>query len=246
MNWRRLITLIVGLAIAVGGCAAQSTLPAGRTAIDQYREISTRHASELRTYAALLRVKLKRDRRIDDFRVEIFSRKQDELSLYVRGFLGSAVFKAVVRGNELECYFPREKRYFRGLVDDLESGELSESKHIINLLLSFYRGRYEISDSGMWITQFKKGGKNFQVRMVDSLHAFRFDSKLRAQAGFPNLRAQNIKLESRDRSFIANIEVQNSSFNREIPDEKFALEIPESSVVLTREDLANLLTGLSQ
>jgi len=246
LNWRRLITLIAGLAIAVGGCAAQSSLPAGRTAIDQYREISTRHASELRTYAALLRVKLKRDRRIDDFRVEIFSRRRDELSLYVRGFLGSAVFKAVVRGNELECYFPREKRHFRGLVDDLESGELSESRHIIDLLLSFYRGSYEISPDELWTNQVKKSGKNFQVRMVDSLHAFRFDSNLQAQKKFPSLRAENIKLESRDRSFVANIEIQNSSFNREIPDEKFALEIPESSVVLTREDLANLLTGLSQ
>lgn len=221
-------------------------MPANRTSILQYREFSAQHASELSTYAALLRVKLKRERRIDDFRVEIFSRTPDHLSLYVRGFLGSGVFKAVVQGNEFECYFPREKRHFRGSVDDLESGALAESRHIIDLLLSFYRGSYEISDNGLWRTEVKKGGKNFQIKMVDSLHALRFESKLRAQKEFPNLRAESIRLESRDRVLVANIEIQNSSFNREIPDEKFSLEIPVSSVVLTREDLADLLTSLSQ
>lgn len=238
--------MIVAVAIVIGGCAAQSTLSSGRTNIEQYRRASVQQAGELSTYAALLRVKLKRDGRIDDFRVEIFSRSPGELSLYVRGFLGSAVFKAVVKGSELDCYFPREKRYFRGLVDDLESGELTASRHIIDLLLSFYRGSYEISGDELWLTQVKKGGKSYQVKMVDSVHAFRFESKLRSQSTFPQLRAENIKLESRDRSFLANIEVQNSSFNREIPDEKFALAVPESSAALTREDLANLLMGLSQ
>ncbi len=214
--------------------------------MDQFREISSRHSKELSTYAALLRVKLKRDRRVDDFRVEIFSRQDDQLSLYVRGFLGSAVLKAIVSGDTFECYFPREKRYYRGMVGDLETGALAESRHIIDLLLSYYRGSYRISQDSSWQMQLTKGGKNFQFKMVDTLHALRFESKLRSRVEFPYLQAESFKLESRDRSFIANISIQSSSFNQVIPNEKFALEIPNSAFELTREDLADLLTNLAQ
>lgn len=221
-------------------------MSSGATPVDQFREISVRHSEELATYAALLRVKLKRDRRIDDFRVEIFSRRADRLSLYVRGFLGSAVFKAIVSGDTLVCFFPREKRFFRGLVGDLESGSLSESRHIIDLLLSFYRGGYAISDESVWRAQVKKQGKDFKLQMIDTLHAFGFESRLRSSSDYPYLQAESIELESRDRSFIANIAIQKSSFNRTIPDEKFALEIPDAAVEMNREDLADLLTNLAQ
>lgn len=214
--------------------------------MNQFREISVRQSEELSTYAALLRVKLKRDRKVDDFRVEIFSRQNDQLSLYVRGFLGSAVLKAVVSGDTFECFFPREKRFYRGLVSDLETGSLSGSQHIIDLLLTFYQGGYELSDGEAWRTQVKKGGKNYRLKMVDTLHALRFESKLRSQEEFPYLRAETIKLESHNRSFMANIAIQSSSFNRTIPEEKFALNIPETAVALTREDLAELLTNLAQ
>lgn len=237
---------MVCLALTLVGCSAGTTLSSGASPIEQFREISVRQSEELSTYAALLRVKLKRDRKVDDFRVEIFSRQDDQLSLYVRGFLGSAVLKAVVSGDSFECFFPREKRFYRGLVADLETGSLSESRHIIDLLLAFYRGSYEVREDGVWRIQMKKGGKNFRLKMVDTLHALHFDSKLRSQEEFPYLRAENIKLESRDRSFMANIAIQSSSFNRTIPEEKFALEIPDAAVVLTRDDLAELLTNLAQ
>ena len=40
--------------------------------------------------------------------------------------------------------------------------------------------------------------------------------------------------------------MQSDSYNREIPAEKFKLEIPPGAFVLTREDLADLLTNLAQ
>lgn len=248
IDLKRLIlpTVIAGIVLAIVGCSAGHTLSNGTAPNEQFREYSARQSEELSSYAALLRVKLKRDRRVDDFRVEIFSRQDDQLSLYVRGFLGSAVLKAVVSGDSFECFFPREKRFYRGLVADLETGSLSDSRHIIDLLLSFYRGSYEVSEDGVWQTQIKKGGKSFRLKMVDTLNALRIESKLHSREEFPYLRAENIKLESRDRSFIANIAVQSSTFNRMIPEEKFALEIPDVAVVLTRDDLAELLTNLAQ
>lgn len=246
MNPRTLAIIVISLSLVFVGCSTNRLGSPGVSPLEEYREISARHSEELSTYAALLRVKLKRQQRVDDFRVEIFSRGDDRLSLYVRGFLGSAVFKAVVSGDTLICLFPRENRYFRGRVEDLESGSLADSRHIIDLLLAFYRGNYAIADGGEWNTQMKKKGRSFDLKMVDTLQALRFDAHVRAAESYPYLQAETIKLQSRDRSLMVNIAIQSSSFNRTIPEEKFAMDISGTAAALSRDELSELLTGLSQ
>ena len=177
----------------------------------------------------------------------IFSRKSDQLSLYVRGFLGSAIFKAVVNADTLVCYFPRENRFYRGEVADLESGALKDSRHIIDLLLAFYRGSYELSDDPIWHSRIKSKGKGYEMTCVDTLHGLKFESFLKSDVvEYPYLSAENIRLVSADRSFLTNITVQSRSFNREIPDEKFVIDISPTAMLMTREDLADLLTNLAQ
>ncbi len=165
----------------------------------------------------------------------------------MRGFLGTSVFKAVVRGDALACYFPREGRFFQGEVADLESGSLSESRHVIDLLLSFYRGTYKLGEDDVWNRRVTHKGQGYEVVLVDTVQALRFDARLNSSdETFPYLRAETIKLTTREKSFMANIGVKSSSFNRAIPNEKFELEIPESAVRLSREDLSDLLTNLGQ
>lgn len=167
--------------------------------------------------------------------------------MYVRGFLGTAVFKAVVVGDLLTCYFPREKRFFSGEVADLETGSLADSRHIIDVLLNYYRGSYELPDAGAWEKSVGRQKRTFDVELIDSVHQLKFDSRIIAHPNkFPYLRMETIMMESADRSFQANIAVQSDSYNREIPAEKFNLEIPPGAFVLTREDLADLLTNLAQ
>ncbi len=231
----------------VFGCAGNNVATQKTSAESQFLELAERHSTELTSHAALLRVKVKRDRRIDDFRVEIFSRQGGDLSLYVRGFLGTAVFKAVVSGDLLTCYFPREKRFFSGQVEDLETGSLSDSRHIIDVLLNYYRGGYELPTGEAWEVHVSKKKRAFAIDLVDSIHWLKFDARIISNPKkFPYLHMETIKLESSDHGFMANIAVQSSSFNRELPDEKFELDIPEGAFVLTREDLADLLTNLAQ
>jgi hypothetical protein len=233
--------------LALAGCAAQGSALEPTSAKQRYNELAARQLESTTSYAALLRTKLKRGRRVDDFRVEIFSRKPDQLSLYVRGFLGSAVFKSVVNGDTLICYFPRENRYYRGEVADLESGALKDSRHIIELLLAFYRGSYELSDDPVWHSRIKSKGKGYELTSVDTLHSLKFESFLKYSIGeYPYLSAESIRLISADRSFLTNVAVQSRSFNREIPAEKFVIEIPPTAMLMTREDLADLLTNLAQ
>lgn len=229
------------------GCAGNNVATQKTSAESQFRDLAARHSTELVSHAALLRVKVKRDRRIDDFRVEIFSRQGGDLSLYVRGFLGTAVFKAVISGDLLTCYFPREKRFFSGQVEDLETGSLMDSRHIIAVLLNYYRGGYELPEGGMWERHVVRTKRAFDIQLTDSVHRLRFDSKIMSNPNkFPFLRMETIRLESSDQSFMANIAVQSSSFNRAIPDEKFELQIPDGAFVMTSQDLAELLTNLAQ
>lgn len=241
-----IIALLITLALLAGCAGYKATTHDFQSAAD-YESLVTRQSGELQSYASLLRVKLKRDDRIYDFRAEIFSRSGNEISLYVRGFLGAAGFKAVVNREYLECYFPREKRFFKGQVDDLESGELNGSRHIVRQLLAFYYADYAITDSARWSTAISRKGRVFNISRTDTVHDLRFDATIAASdKEFPYLSAENIKLESQDRSLMVNVEVSSRSFNREIPDEKFELDIPQSATAMTKEELSDLLTSMGQ
>lgn len=226
------------------GCAAHSvstTTPPTATT-----ELIARHDSALTSYAALWRVKMQRNGKFDDFRVEVFSRDRDEVSLYVRGFLGQSALKAVIVGDSLTAYFVKGKRYYSGRRDDLDTLSLRDTEPIVDFIMALMRGSLMPPGDSRWSARFKDNGRNLNWQLHDLNHGLEIRLRGRLDAReFPHHRATELEMTSADKEFRARIEILSASFNREIPAEKFLIEIPKSAVPLSREELVEMLTGLA-
>jgi hypothetical protein len=206
----------------------------------------SRHDSTLTTYAALWRIKMQRESRFDDFRVEVFSRRPRETSLYVRGFLGQSALKAIVRGDSLQAYFVRDQRYFHGTRADLDTLSLHDSEPVVLALLAIMRGSLSPPSDSLWelVAHGSRSKLDWRLHERRSHFEVRVRGKS-SEAAFPHIRISEIELISADKKFRARIDIQSASFNRDLPAEKFMIEMAPSATSMTRDELVDLLTGLS-
>lgn len=237
----------VGMAglLILSGCAARGVLTDSPS--PELQQLVNRQESEAHTFAALVRVKAQRDGKYDDFRVEVFSVAPARISLYLRGFLGQSVLKAVIIGDSLTAYFPRENRFFHGSRRDLDAGQLQQSTHVIDALLALLRGTILLPDTSRWQVDYRQSNSLLRQRAVDREHGFALNARIGIDANHtPPLEPDEAELLSRDNRFRARLDFQSVSFNREIPAAKFALEIPPTATAVSRDEVVELLTGMSQ
>ncbi len=241
---RPLLLLIWAGFLAIGGCASTavtSARPDGRL-----WELITRQNSELTTFASLVRVKLQRDGRFDDFRVEVFSESDQRLSLYVRGFLGQAVLKAIIAGDSLTVYFARENRIFVGFRSDLDVGELRQASHIVDVVLTLLHGYVPAPDETQWKSHFRTSKQLLRLQLIDGEQEFEINGRIAIkEQETPPLEIDELELLSHDRRFRARLDFQSVTFSRELPAAKFAIEIPPTAVKMSRDEVVELLTGLT-
>lgn len=239
----RLATIL--LLTTLLGCAGRSVLSDYPDRKVGFASLVDRQNQELESFASLLRVKLSREGRIDDFRVELFSR-DSLLSLYVRGFLGKSVLKAIIKGDSLEVYFLSEKRYFLGLVSDLQHGQLEGADHIVDMLLATFQGSATLPNSANWLAQIKTRGDLVEIEQTDRGRECHLKSRFKCnREGFPYLKLQSLDLVTKGKEIKAHLQVRSVKFNREIPAAKFELKLPPQVTPLTREELVDLLTNIS-
>lgn len=235
---------MAGLLI-LSGCAARGVLTDHPSL--ELQELVARQESEAGTFAALVRVKAQRDGKFDDFRVEVFSAAPARTSLYLRGFLGQAVLKAVIIGDSLTAYFPRENRFFHGSRSDLDAGELQQSAHVIDALLALLRGTILLPDTAHWQVDYRHSKSLLRQQAIDREHGLALNARIGIDAKHtPPLEPDEAELLSRDGQFRARLDFQSVSFNRDIPAAKFALEIPLTATAVSRDEVVELLTGMSQ
>lgn len=235
---------MAGLLI-LSGCAARGVLSDHPSS--ELQTLVARQDAEARNFAALVRVKSQRDGKFDDFRVEVFSAAPARTSLYLRGFLGQAVLKAIIIGDSLTAYFPRENRFFHGSRSDLDVGDLSHSAHIIDALLALLRGSILLPDTARWQADYRHSKRLLRQQTVDREHGFALNARIVIdEKHAPPLEPDEAELLSHDGRFRARLDFQSVSFNREIPAAKFALEVPPTATVVSRDELIELLTGMSQ
>jgi hypothetical protein len=201
---------------------------------------------ELETFAALLRVKLSREGKVDDFRVELFSRGDSLLSVYIRGFLGKSVLKTVLVHDSLTVYFPSDKLSYIGRREDLEVGELEKAGHIINFLLALFHGTLAVPDTSGWQYYSEQRGNRLRVIATDREYLSSLNTELSySREDFPYIELQSLYLTSKDEWLKLFIEASSVHFNVDIPFSKFEIEIPPEAETVTKEELAELLTGIS-
>lgn len=240
--WRCLSLSLVLLFLA--GCAGKLALSDDPAALVELKHYATVQADGLESYGALLRAKISRDGKIDDLRAELFSQGDSLLSIYVRGFLGKSVFKAVLVGDSLAVYFPDRREHFFGLRGDLESGELADAGHLIDFLLTLATGEVPVPSAADWRYQVGSGKGRLQLQAVDDRYRHRLAVGWRTEKKiFPHAELEQLDWVSQDESLRINLRPLDIHFNREIPPAKFALEIPESSLALTQEELVEAITA---
>lgn len=237
---------LIGVFALICACASRTALTDKREIRQEILTLSEKQEQSLTSYAALLRVKLSRAGKIDDFRVELFSRGDSLLSVYVRGFLGKSVLKTVLTGDSLTIYFPSDGFSYVGLRSDLEVGELESAGHIIDFLLTLFSGSLASPDTLDWEFYAHEKGSRFELNLTDKV----FDNSLQTKLAtdkeeFPFLKFESFYLNSRDGSLKLHLETISGDFNREIPDSKFKLEIPPDIQPAGKEELARLLTEIS-
>ncbi len=241
------ITTFTLTAFFILSCAAATSFTNRPDDIAYLQTLIDRQNKELTSYAALLRVKTSRNGKLDDFRTEIYSRQPDELSLYVRGFLGKSAFKAVSNGDSLLFYLTDSKEYFRGTYDDLMIDQLRQTSHILSAVRALFRGSVEIPSDSLWDFQLKRQGDRFTLRQTDLVH--RFESLLNFDTQpdqFPYIEPKRLEIRSHDGRFRGVYEFKSYSFNKEIPDSKFEIEMSKNAVELTPEELVDFLTNLDK
>jgi hypothetical protein len=240
----RLVSLLLP-AILICGCAARSTFPTRSSRGEaRFAELIDRQKQELTSFAALLRVKMSRNGKIDDFRAEVFSEGTRRLSLYARGFLGKSAFKAVLIDDSIQVFFPSEGAYFVGLRSDLETGDLRDSRHIIDYVLALCEGGATIPDTSVWQVFIDGEKRTIALDLRDRQHQFDIKTRLVSDGSrFPFLRLESVNLASQDGGLRANLSAQSAHFNRNIPAAKFELDVPASARALSRDEVVELLTG---
>ncbi len=241
---RPLLLLICTGLLAIGGCSSSSVI--SERTDSRLAALVERQNTELKSFASLVRVKLQREGKFDDFRVEVFSESDQRLSLYVRGFLGQAVLKAVIAGDSLTVYFARENRYFIGFRSDLDVGELQQASHIVDVILTLLHGYVPLPGEGEWESQFRNSKKLLRMNLSDRTHQFEIAGRIAIKdREAPPLAIDEMELLSRDRSFRAFLDFQSVKFNRDLPAAKFAIEIPPTAVIMSRDEVVELLTGMT-
>ena len=162
-NFRNQVLVLLMIAAVIGGCAAGAAMSDASTADSELAELAQQQQTELTSYAALLRVKMRHEGKIDDFRAEIFAGGDSLLSVYVRGFLGKSAFKALLRGDSLLVYFPSERKYFSGWRHDIETGELRDTRYIVDYLFALLQGYVALPDSSLWSNHIVEKGDKMQL-----------------------------------------------------------------------------------
>jgi hypothetical protein len=227
-------------------CAARTVISTQSQSQQRLAELSAEQNSALKTFAALYRVKLSRDGKIDDFRVELFSRGDSLLSLYVRGFLGKSVLKATLAHDSLTAYFPSQDAGYIGKRGDLEAGELKSAGETINFLVRLFHGGLVAPDTSEWSYYVREKGSRLDLDLINSQLASKMKTRfLTSNEHFPYIKLVELNLVSKDDRLRIHLETHDTDFNREIPDSKFEIEIPPGTDMVSKEDLADLLTGIS-
>lgn len=216
------------------------------TADSELAELAQQQQTELTSYAALLRVKMRHEGRIDDFRAEVFAGGDSLLSVYVRGFLGRSAFKALLNGDLLLVYFPSERKYFSGGRHDIETGELRDSRYIVDYLFALLRGYVALPDSSSWSNHIVEKSNRMQLVTADRAHRceLRVDLSIDRQE-FPYQQLKSLELRSVSGKLRINIQVQSSHYNRRIPAEKYGIDLPPATVRINKDDLVEMLTGVA-
>lgn len=177
--------------------------------------------------------------------MEIYSEDTTRVSLFIRGFLGRSVFKAVTENDSLRLHFVGTGKYFAGKVADLDTASLRDSKHIADYLLPLLCGRVGLPDTTLWRVDVGRKGKRLSFLANDRVHNFRIAARTKTdRQKFPYLTLERVELSTNGGDHRLVLEVYESRYNREIGAAKFTLEIPQGPVLLTPEEVAELLTGL--
>lgn len=227
-------------------CSARTVTSTPSESRERLVEISAEQNGGLKSFAALYRVKLSRDGKIDDFRVELFSRGDSLLSLYVRGFLGKSVLKATLEHDSLTAYFPSQDAAYIGKRQDLEVGELESAGDIIAFLVHLFHGGLIAPDTSRWNYYVEEKGSRLDLNLTNSELASSLKARfLTNNEHFPYIKLVELNLVSKDDRLRIHLETHDTDFNREIPDSKFEIEIPPRTDMVSKEDLADLLTRIS-
>ena len=231
---------------AISGCAAGIAMSNTNTADSALAELAQQQRTELTSYAALLRVKMRHEGRISDFRAEVFAGGDSLLSVYVRGFLGKSAFKALLNGDSLLVYFPSERKYFSGWRHDIETGELHETRYIVDYLFSLLQGYVALPDSSLWSNHIVEKSNRMQLVTADRAHrcGLRVDLSVDRQE-FPYQQLKSLELRSVSDKLLINVQVQSSHYNRQIPAEKFGIDLPPATIQISKDDLVEMLTGVA-
>jgi hypothetical protein len=239
------LLLIVTMTV-IGGCAATAATSDTSKTESRLGGLAQQQQAELTSYAALLRVKMLHEGRIDDFRAEIFADGDSLLSIYVRGFLGKSAFKALLHGDSLLIYFPSERKYFSGWRHDIETGELRDTRYIVDYLFTLLQGHVVLPDSGNWSNQIIE--KNDRIQLMADDHErhcdLRVDLSIDRQK-FPYQELKSLELRSVSGKLRINVQVQSSYYNRQIPVEKYGIDLPPTAIQLSKDDLVAMLTGVT-
>lgn len=189
---------------------------------------------------------MKHEGRIDDFRAEVFAVGDSLLSVYVRGFLGQSAFKAILKGDSLQVYFPSEQKYFVGLRGEMETGELRGTEHVVSYLLSVLRGHLSLPDSLRWECEVRLKEKHAKITADDREGRCRIELECAVNSGeFPYQKTESLNLRSTSGRLQINVQVQSTHYNREIPVEKFTIDLPPGAVRVDKDGLVELLTGVA-
>jgi hypothetical protein len=246
--WFRAVFVLVAIVIATvaGGCAAGAAMSGASKTESAFAELAQKQQSELTSYAALLRVKMRHEGKISDFRAEVFTGGDSLLSVYVRGFLGKSAFKALLRGDSLLVYFPSERKYFSGWRHDIETGELRDTRDIVDYLFSLLRGSVALPDSSLWSNHIVEKNDRMQLVIADRAHRCELRVELSIdRQKFPYQQLKSLELRSVSGKLRINVQVQSSHYNRQIPAEKYGIDFPPATIQISKDDLVEMLTGVA-
>jgi hypothetical protein len=234
------------MAALIEGCAAGVAMSDASETETALAELAQQQQSELTSYAALLRVKMLHEGRIDDFRAEIFAGGDSLLSVYVRGSLGKAAFKALLHGDSLLIYFPAERKYFSGWRHDIETGELQDTRYIVDYLFAILQGYVAMPDSSLWSNHVVENNDRMQLVTDDREHrcGLHVDLSVDRQK-FPYQQLKSLELRSTSGKLRINVQVQSSHYNRQIPAEKYGVDLPPATIKISKDDLVEMLTGVA-
>jgi hypothetical protein len=234
------------MAAIISGCAVGTAMSDARGTETALAELAQQQREELTSYAALLRVKMLHEGRIDDLRAEVFADGDSLLSVYVRGFLGKSAFKALLHGDSLLIYFPSERKYFSGWRRDIETGDLRDTRHIVDYLFAILQGSVAVPDSSSWSNHVVAKNERMQLVTDDRAHrcGLRVDLAIDTQK-FPYQQLKFLELRSTSGKLRINVQVQSSHYNRQIPTEKYGIDLPPATIQISKDDLVEMLTGVA-